>query len=117
MTKIESKRQYGIAILMMLFSHLFRTSLPIENLSLLNVIFQTNALAILSNYTGICIACYAFITGYGFSEQLGNTFDSDNEGSVASVCKYIARHIIKLYQRYWLVFFIFIPLGYLNGSY
>ena len=116
MTKNETKRQYGIAILMMLFLHLFRSSVDTENYSILNNIFQTNVLAILTDFCGICVACYAFITGYGFSEQTKGVFENEPI-NVQTTCKHIVTHIVKLYKKYWLVFCVFVPLGYLNGSY
>ena len=116
MTRLESKRQYGIAILLMLFLHLFRSSDPNLYYSVLNAVFHRNVLSILTRFAGICVACYAFITGYGFAEQAARKFKQEKT-DIVQILKYIAAHIIKLYKKYWFVFLIFVPLGYLNGSY
>lgn len=117
MSKNETKQMYGIAILMMLCLHLFRAADPTNYFSILNIVFGKNALLYIANFCGICVAIYAFITGYGFSEYSKRKKFWYSSSDFKELSRYIIKHIVGLYRKYWLVFLIFVPFGYLTKSY
>lgn len=117
MSKNETKQMYGIAILMMLCLHLFRAADPTNYFSILNIVFGKNVLLYIANFCGICVAIYAFITGYGFSEYSKRKKFSYSSSDFKELSSYIIKHIVGLYRKYWLVFLSFVPVGYLTKSY
>ena len=117
MTKDETKQMYGIAILMMLCHHLFRTADPTNYLSVLNLFLGKEMIRYIANFCGICVAIYAFITGYGFSEYAKRKEFVYSGSDFKEICGYVIKHIVGLYKKYWLVFLIFVPLGCLTKSY
>lgn len=68
MSKSESQALYGIAILCMLFHHLFLNMDPQNYFSVFNEIIGINVIGTIAKLCKICVPIYAFITGYGFSE-------------------------------------------------
>lgn len=117
MTKQETKKLYGIAILMMLFHHLFRTEYSGNYVSILNNIFGTNILLEIARVFKLCVSIYAFITGYGFCEATKQEeLILKNDGIVYSF-RFIKMHILKIYKKFWIVFLIFIPIGYVERIY
>lgn len=117
MSKNETKQMYGIAILMMLCLHLFRTADPTNYFSILNTVFRKNVLLYIANFCGICVAIYAFITGYGFSEYSKRKKFLYSGSDFKEISRYTIKHIVGLYRKYWLVFLFFVSLGYLTKSY
>lgn len=62
MTKNHTKMLYGLAILLMLYHHLFCAGrLDTEYLSVLGPVLEEK----LDWFCKICVAIYAFISGYG----------------------------------------------------
>jgi|GEM_PF-331975 len=98
----------GIAILLMVLLHLFarkETNGLYEPFAYVNEVPFVYYLAILGD---ACRPIYMFVTGYAFFYIC-----SRPEGS--PLLKNIKR-IVKLYINFWVVFFIFVPLGFLLGS-
>lgn len=58
----------------------------------------------------LCVAIYAFVSGYGITRQL--------KGTISLIDKYkkIIKYILRFLKRYWIVFFIFVPLGFALGK-
>lgn len=106
---------YGIAVLMMVFHHLFCTPsrLAYNYIPLLgeNLWYIETKLAW---FCKICVGIYAFISGYGLSEQMKNNQSSATSFTGDLVLAYIKifRHLIKFMKKYWLTFAIFIPMGF-----
>ncbi|WP_145534968.1 acyltransferase family protein, partial [Yersinia thracica] len=106
-TKNESNYIKGIAIILMLTHHLFAfpdrvpydaniiNSLPFIGASVDNY---------LANFGKICVAIFLFMSGYGYSFKNKINF------------KYSIDKLKKLYFSFWLVFVIFIPIGFLFVS-
>ena len=114
--KEDSLLIYGISIFIMIYHHLF--AIP-EKLG------STNYYSILNNLFGgiteqrlawlfrLCVAFYAFISGYGICTIVSNS-EYSSRCSFASIRNnYILafKQILKLLKKYWLVFIIFIPIG------
>ena len=97
----ESLEVKGIAILMMLFLHLFNIS---ENVDLcVNTLYFWNGKPLvlaLSRITAFCVPIYIFLSGYGLGLKFLKGGDMGN-----------VQRISKLYINYWVIFILFVGLG------
>lgn len=111
MTKKESSMLYGIAITMMLFLHLFATNT--ECYSFLNHLFRnSNILHHTAWFCKICVSIYAFISGYGLYKSNEKDVYIEVKQSIKNDFLFSMKHLLKLYKKYWIVFIIFVPLGF-----
>lgn len=110
-TRENTKQVKGIAVLLMLAHHLYtfpdRIPYGLE-VATKYYISGRELTTIIGSFGQICVSLYMFLGGYGLyascqSDLRGGYLPSDT----------LARHIIKLYQAYWKVFVIFIPIGFL----
>lgn len=98
--KSESVQLKGIAIMTMVFLHLFNRA---ENVDLCNnsvYLFDIPLTSQLAKFAEICVPLYLFLSGYGLYILY---LKSDNIKPL--------RRIFKLYLNFWTVFIVFIPLG------
>ncbi len=99
LTRDQSLGLKGIAIMMMLFHHLFafpdRYPIGYEFSQL------TQMIAV---FCKVCVPIFLFISGYGFVKSKRKSFRD-----------FITR-ILEFYLHYWLVFIIFVPLSVLNRT-
>ena len=109
MTKDDSKVLYGLAVLLMIWHHLFKTPGSLE----CDVITIGSILSLKVNYTmyiawfgKICVAIYAFISGYAMSIITRN-----KKNKVSASIKQVK----KLYFKYWIVFLGIIVLFSIFG--
>lgn len=115
-TKNQSQIVYGIAILLMVFHHMFAfpdriqynwtgvfyySSVPIE--------------VILAAFGRICIAIYAYMSGYGM--MIKNFYSKEERKNILSSYSDIFKKLVKFYSNYWIVFIIFVPIGFLFFDY
>ena len=112
-TKKDTINMYGVAILLMLFHHLF--CIPDRMGGYIPVLYfgQFNLETTIAWFAKICVAIYAFISGYGFYSI---SIQEHNTGFIQNIIldyKIVIRHLLKLYKKYWIVFVIFIPIGFL----
>lgn len=102
MTKEETLQLKGIAILMMLFLHLFNTTANVEQCHTFINFWNGKPLVLaLSRVAAFCVPIYIFLSGYG----LAITYKK-NRGIMHSW-----NRIFNLYVNYWIVFLLFIPLA------
>jgi len=108
-TKEKTILIYGCAACLMVFHHLF--GFPERVLDTYVLVFDFNFFHIetlLSYFGKMCIALYAFISGYGLTKKaqtISNLF-------VMSI-----NQLKKFFVYYWAVFIIFVPYGILKGIY
>lgn len=118
-TKEQSKMLQGLAILMMLYHHLFSTpeALGVSYKSLLafgSINFELK----LAWFFKICVGIYAFVSGYGLTRGLNSLREQNNLKSksfgytLLEEYKYVFRRLLGFMQQYWLVFIVFIPIGF-----
>lgn len=96
-TKNESLQLKGVAILIMVFLHLFNQE---SNVALCDNFFYFNGRPLvlqLSKFAGICVGLYLFMSGYGLY------LSYQNRGSSSPW-----KRILKLYLNFWTVFILFI---------
>lgn len=67
----------------------------------------------LAYFGSICIAVFAFSSGFGMRKK---TLNSEPVGILKNYIR-VFQQILKFYSRYWAVFFVFIPLGFLLKVY
>ncbi len=108
-TKEQTEMIKGVAILLMLVHHLF--GFPewyTEGVSYIGISLRANTLEyVLGQFGHICVAVFAFITGYGM-------FFSYRSGSVI---KKSAKKGLSFLIGYWLVLFVIaIPVNLLLGK-
>ena len=113
-SKEESKLLQGIAVCLMVFLHLFafperiHTSyVAVLNLGPFN--FET----LIAYFGRICVSMFAFNTGYGMCKSTSNL----QQYHALAGYKSVLLRLWGLMQRFWLVFVLFIPVGYLMGRY
>lgn len=117
-TKEQSKALQGIAILMMLYHHLFSTpeALGIPYISLLHF-GEINVELKMAWFFKICVGIYAFISGYGLCKSLylNNLNKSTDKFYLTCINEYklIIKKLWSFYTQYWLVFIIFVPIGFI----
>lgn len=100
LSKQETLQFKGIAILIMIFLHLFISE---SNVALceVNLYFYGKPLVFqLSKFAGICVGLYLFLSGYGL-------YLSSKSGSASTSWK----RILKLYLNFWIVFGVFVSFA------
>lgn len=104
---------YGIAILLMICHHMFGFPERINGTYITFFMHKgTPVITILAGGCKICVAMYAFLSGYGMITKIGTT------NPIAVIKKgyqVIFQHLKKFYMVYWLIFAIFIGYGFLTG--
>lgn len=116
-TKQQSKLLQGLAILMMLYHHLFSTpeALGVEYISLLRI-GEINIELHMAWFFKLCVAIYAFVSGYGLCRSFA-LIKMDRPGLTLIRClgleyRLVLKQLLGLYIQYWLVFVIFVPIGF-----
>lgn len=89
----------GVAILLLLFHHLFSGTVPgaIENLN----ISGTPWYCYFARYAKTCVAIFTIMSGYGLYASTSTDY---------SVKKFYLKRYSKFYLNYWVIFIIFVPL-------
>jgi len=112
-TRENTKQIKGIAIILMLIHHLYsyvdRIPYGLEVATDI-VVMGYELTKLMGVFSGICVPVFMFLGGYGLYMKVGRCEQSDYAN------KSLVAHCVKLYQAYWKVFLIFIPLGYLFFS-
>lgn len=113
-TKEQSKMIQGLAILMMLYHHLFSTPeiFGIEYFSLLNI-GGINIEQKMAWFFKICVGIYAFVSGYGIYRSIEKTKNENMHsfwGLLVAEYKIIFKKIVSFFLQYWLVFVIFVVI-------
>ena len=115
MTKENSKGLYGIAVLLMIYHHLFciPERLNCSYYSLLGIDMgggKTLELKI-AWFGKICIAIYAFITGYGLFQSVNNKSMDTLTARLVYDYSYIIKKIFLFLTKVIIVFCVFAPIG------
>lgn len=108
-SKSKSKIIKMIAVALMVVHHLFAFPSRIQRVSY-KFIWDVNGIPIeqiLGLAGSICVPIFLFLSGYGLYIVYGDKV----------TYREIKHRIINLYKNYWIIFFMFIPLGILRGVY
>lgn len=107
--KEQSNFIKGIAVILMMFHHLFAYSERWPDNFPISWLWDSFHI---EQYIGLfgkyCVPIFLFLSGYGFAVS---------KTKIASNGEYYLRKIFRFFIAYWLVFFIFVPLSYFLSSY
>ena len=116
MSKKASSIAKGIAILMMLFHHLFYSEANIQRnsggLELSFWPFSVDEAVLFAKAMRICVAVFVFITAYGTFVQLAKKTEGHNTDLPRIYAAYSTSHWVKLIFNFWAVALPFIALGF-----
>ena len=101
-SKSNSLALKGIAIIMMVFHHLFRKKTLYEGYFISFFPFNEQFVLDISTMFKICVSIFAFITGYGLQKSLRN-LDKDYNWSNKQTYKWISNRLIKMMSSFWLI--------------
>lgn len=107
----------GVALLLMLWHHLFDESLSNEFVSIF-VIDSTPIESIISKYAKVCVAIFLFLSGFGLYRSFiikRKNQGRDNKRRVFFEIGFVRNRLIKLISNYWVIYLLFVPLGLLFG--
>lgn len=96
----------GVAVLMLLFHHLFYGNNWEQCVSVFP--FENIIVPGLALYCKVCVAVFLILSGYGLTKS----YEKQSE----SVLKFSLSHLFKLMFQYWFIFVIFVPLSFAFGS-
>lgn len=96
LTKDYSEMVKGIAVLMMILHHIWGFPEKIPELPLSHLEVQIGAAC------KICVSIFMFLSGYGLYYTFGK------KGTIR-----VWHRVWNIYKRFWQVFFIFAPIGFL----
>lgn len=93
----------GVAIILMLFHHLFAYSerYP-EGINIISIFNNIEVEQVIGQFGKYCVPLFLFVSGYGFSLSTNGRTSS----------KYYINKLVSFFISYWLVFFVFVPLSY-----
>ena len=120
LTKKYAQMLHGVAILMMIYHHLFISGnyWPVNEGSSLFDVFDFLSLGIADTaqltfayFCRICVAIFAFTSGYAMYIQFDNK-RGDKEIKIIDLFKYCGKRLWSFYKKYLLAFIIFISLEY-----
>lgn len=102
LNRAESNALKGIALLLLLWHHLFFISNGIfDDIRLYKSIYLINTSALACK---ICVALFVFLSGYGLAASY------EKSDKIPLVQFYVHR-FIKLFSNYWLIWLLFVPIG------
>lgn len=112
--KHDSKLLYGIAVLSMLYHHLFCVPERLNNDFIFSLGFISDDISIkLAWYCKLCVAIFAFLSGYGLFLTASKYENTNILQKIFNDYKYISKHLISFFKKYWIVFIVFIPIRFI----
>lgn len=60
----------------------------------------------------LCVAVYAFISGYGLYHTCHKLHQNNISEMLLTDYKKVIKHLWGFYLKYWLVFLVFVPIGF-----
>lgn len=115
-SKQEATLLSGVAVALMVFHHLF--GFPERVFSSYVMLFDNwyiHLETMISYFGRICVSIFAFCSGYGMTKRV--LFDVNSRSNIRNLYRSVVRQLKKFYVKYWIVFIIFIPIGFFRGRY
>ncbi len=111
----------GVALLMLLWHHLFYNSS--ENYSLYTSVFPFRITGVpieslIADFCKVCVAIFLLLSGYGLYRSYSSYYEQNAvNGKLPKnkIVVYIKNHLISLLSSYWFIFIVFVPLGLFFG--
>ncbi|MEG1926160.1 MAG: acyltransferase family protein [Ruthenibacterium sp.] len=118
LSKEDSKMLQGVAVLFMLYHHLFGFSDRTPKNLLLHDLGGTSVEQIVAIVMCTCVPIYVFLTGYGHSASDKVLTPSSSFAAQIGRCFAISLQSLgKFISKYWLVLVIFLPYGFFSGTF
>ena len=95
----------GIAILIMMQHHCFRTASLFADYEVSFYPFSQSLIVSISNFFKICVGMYVFLSAYGLTISL-KKYDSDYNLNSRQYTNYLNTRLVKLMWGYWFVFIL-----------
>ena len=113
-SKKDAAMLQAVAVMLMVWHHLFGFPERI-NVPYVLVLDRFFSIETYVSYFGrICIAVFAFISGYGMRKKV---LRAKQKCGIFYNYRSVLLQILKFFSRYWIVFFIFIPIGHVIKIY
>lgn len=97
----------GIALLMLLFHHLFYIETGLYDDVTLHIGREINLVNYIAIACKLCVAIFVFLSGYG----LATTYACNK------IRAFYVRRFTKLMANYWLIWLVFVPWGFIFGAF
>lgn len=99
----------GVAILLMLWHHLFLDQNGLYDDFIL--CGQYGVFHLLGQWSKVCVAIFVFLSGYGLA------ISSEHDPLKIDLRKFYMKRAKKIYLNYWLVWLFFVPISYFVFDY
>ena len=113
-SKSEAAMLQAVAVMLMVWHHLFGFPDRISEPYVLIFNFFIPIETFVADFGRICIAVFAFVSGYGLRKKISN---SGKHAGILKSYQLVGAQLLKFFSRYWAVFFVFVPLGFLLKVY
>ena len=101
----------GIAIILLLFHHLFRVPALYSGYDVNFLFLDEEFVSVLFTYFKVCVGIFAFISGFGLSKSYKKSRDKLDTG------RFVLKRYIKSFSPFWVVYIIAIAVTEsLNGK-
>lgn len=111
LTKSDSMALKGIAILMLMFHHLFCEPERFEGYAVSFAPFSQSFVVSVASMFKICVSIFAFITGYGLYISVKN-----EECRRPVISRWYLKRLLKTLSGFWFIFILALPItGLING--
>jgi hypothetical protein len=104
-TKNDTLAVKGIAILLMMQHHCFRTASLFDGYSISFYPFSGNTVIVLSNFMKICVGMFVFLSAYGLTFSL-KKYNANTVINSKQYTSYLYPRLIKLMWGYWFIFIV-----------
>lgn len=96
-SKYDSQALKGIAILLMLFHHCYRTIDKFGDFAVNTYPLSQSQLIVLGQYAKVCVSLFAFISGFGLYESYKRKKSDLNDN------KWVKNHLFSTLSGFWLI--------------
>ena len=93
----------GIAVLLLLFHHLFLEGVGFDDL----YVGQIPLMQTFGAQSKLCVAIFVFLSGYGLTAGAIKT------GGIPNLLAFYRKRYVKLMVNFWLIWLLFVPVGVL----
>ena len=98
--KEDSAALKGVAILLMMFAHCFRSESFFQDYQVIFSPFTAEQVISVTSYGKICVSLFAFVTGYGLMFGYINNVKIKKKQSARG---WVASHLLSTMSGYWIV--------------
>lgn len=105
----------GIAVLMMLFHHLFNDYPEYAGYTIDYSPLTGDQVTVIAILCKLCVAVFVFITGYGLAASFGKSFE-DRNPTPQELARFSLRRWWRLMTNFWPIYLLAVAFGFLGRS-